>query len=241
MRKWWLSLLALALLVGCSEEPPELPAPNPKPPEEQPENPPDESGKAYDSRMDRVVDGDTVHLKDPVLGSTKVRMLSMDAPETNYQGKSQGKYGEEATEELKQLLPEGTKVKVILGKEEKDNYGRLLAHIEKGKTDINEEMIRQGKAVPYFIYPNFDRFEAYRDALKEAKEEGRGIWNPDDPLKELPYEFRLRVGNRKPDKFAGDFETKKYVKPEQYKDVTLENRVFFWSEQDAEEAGFSKE
>ncbi len=54
-------------------------------------------------------------------------------------------------------------------------------------------MIRQGKAVPYFIYPNFDRFEAYREALKEAVEEKRGIWNPEDPLKEIPFEFRLRV------------------------------------------------
>lgn len=47
--------------------------------------------------------------------------------------------------------------------------------------------------------------------------------------------------NRKPDKFAGTFETKKYVKPEEYKDVPLENRVFFWNEQDAKKAGFTKE
>lgn len=237
MKRWWLSLCALALLVSCSEEPPENPpAPEPKPPEEQPDGP----GKTYDSRMDRVVDGDTVHLKEPVSGSTKVRMLSIDAPETDYQGQSQGKHGEEATAYLKQLLPEGTEVKIVLGEEEKDDYGRLLAHIGKGKTDINEEMIRQGKAVPYFIYPNFDRFEEYRKALKEAVAEKRGIWNPEDPLKELPFEFRLRVGNRKPDKFVGDFATKEYVAPEKYREVPLENRVFFWREEDAKRAGYTK-
>ncbi|GGA45045.1 hypothetical protein GCM10007416_17690 [Kroppenstedtia guangzhouensis] len=190
MKRWWLFLCALVLMIGWSEQPPEnLPAPEPKPPEEQPDRP----GKTCDSRVDRVVYGDTLHLKEPVLGSTKARMLSIDAPETDYQGQSQGKHGEEATAYLKQLLPEGTGVKVVLGEEEKDDYGRLLAHIEKRKTDINEEMIRQGKAVPYFIYPNFDRFEAYREALKEAVEEKRGIWNPEDPLKEIPFEFRLRV------------------------------------------------
>ncbi|MBN2910754.1 thermonuclease family protein [Polycladomyces sp. WAk] len=229
MKKLWVFLLAVVLLAGC----------NPPTPPEKP-NPPDDQPNGYESSIDDVVDGDTVHLKNPVLGTTKVRMLSIDAPETNYQGKSQGKYGEEAKVYLKQLLPEGTKVKVIPGKQAKDDYGRLLAYIQKGDMDVNREMILQGKAVPYIIYPNFERVQPYLDSLNEAKKDGRGIWNPDDPLEELPYEFRLRVGHRQPDKYAGNYKTKEYVEPDQYKDILIEQRVFFWNEEDAKKAGYKK-
>jgi hypothetical protein len=34
--------------------------------------------------------------------------------------------------------------------------------------DVNREMILQGKAVPYLIYPNFERVQPYLDSLKEA-------------------------------------------------------------------------
>jgi len=145
----------VVLLVGC----------NPPSPPEKP-NPPDDHPKGYEVSIDDVLDGDTVHLKNPVLGTTKVRMLSIDAPETNYQGKSQGKYLEEAKAYLKQLLPEGTKVKVIPGKQAKDDYGRLLAYIQKGDMDVNREMILQCKVVPYIIYPNFERVQPYLHSLK---------------------------------------------------------------------------
>jgi hypothetical protein len=81
----------------------------------------------------------------------------------------------------------------------------------------------------------------YLDSLKEAKKDGRGIWNPNDPLDELPYEFRLRVGHRQPDKYAGNSETKEYVEPDQYKDIPIEQRVFFWNEEDAKKAGYKKQ
>jgi hypothetical protein len=53
------------------------------------------------------------------------------------------------------------------------------------------------------------------------------IWNPNDPLDELSYEFLLCVGHRQPDKYAGNYETEEYVEPDQYKDITIEQRVFF--------------
>ncbi|OYD07603.1 thermonuclease family protein [Paludifilum halophilum] len=230
-----LLVLGLMLLNGCTD--PEPPAPSPDPPKE---NPPDES-KRHPSQIERVVDGDTVHLKDPVSGSTKVRMLSIDAPETNYRGKSQGAYGEASTRYLMNFLPEGTDVQVVLGREEKDDYGRLLAYLEIDGQDINEKMVRHGHAVPYFIYPHFDRFKRYRNALENARKEGRGMWDPENPIDELPFEFRMRIGNRKPDKYAGHFETKKYVKPANYKEIPLEQRVFFWNERDAQEAGYQKD
>ncbi|SFT03124.1 thermonuclease family protein [Marininema halotolerans] len=195
----------------------------------------------YSSTIRSVVDGDTVHLNEPVLGSTKVRLLSMDAPETNYLGKSQGKYGEEAKIELKKLLPEGTPVTVETDQTVKDQYGRLLAYIHTDKLDINEEMVRLGYAIPYYIWPNMSHYKDYQSALQVAQNTGAGMWDPSDPLKEMPFEFRLRIGKRDPDKYVGNYETKKYVDPTQYNDVPIEQRVFFLKESDAKEAGYTRE
>ncbi|MGM7703021.1 5'-nucleotidase C-terminal domain-containing protein [Pseudalkalibacillus sp. Hm43] len=204
---------------------PQPPAPKPK--------------ESYEATIDRVVDGDTVHVTDPILGSTKIRMLSIDTPETNYNGESQGYHAEAATEELQRLLPAGTKITVEVGEQPLDDYGRLLGHIHKGEMDVNKEMVRLGRAVPYFIYPNLKHFEAYHAAAKEAIENGSGMWDPANPIAELPYEFRFNKRGG-PDKFVGDYFTKEYVAPEKWEDIPIENRVFFFEEQDAIDAGYTK-
>lgn len=205
--------------------------------EEQPPAP--KPKESYEATIDRVVDGDTVHIQDAILGSTKIRMLSIDTPETNYNGETQGVHAEAATEELKRLLPAGTKVTVEVGEEPLDSYGRLLGHIHKGELDVNQEMVRLGRAVPYYIYPNMKYFEAYSTAAKEAIENGRGMWDPANPIEELPYEFRFNKRGG-PDKFVGDYFTKEYVAPEKWEDIPVENRVFFFEEQDAIDAGYTK-
>ncbi|WP_408008578.1 5'-nucleotidase C-terminal domain-containing protein [Pseudalkalibacillus sp. A8] len=202
-----------------------------QPPAPQPE-------ETYEATVERVVDGDTVRINDPVLGASNVRMLSIDTPETNYEGQSQGEHAEAATAELQRLLPVGTEITLEVGEEPLDNYGRLLAHVHKGDMDINKEMVRLGRAVPYFIYPNMEHFEAYSSAAEEAIENGRGMWDPDNPIEELPYEFRFNLRGG-PDKFVGDYFTKEYVVPEKWEDNPVQNRVFFFEEQDAIDAGYT--
>ncbi|MCI3922806.1 5'-nucleotidase C-terminal domain-containing protein [Paenibacillus sp. TRM 82003] len=199
-----------------------------------------------ESTVASVHDGDTIHLQSPVLGATKVRMLSMDTPELTYEGQSQGAYAELATNELKKLLPAGQKVSVEVGAEPFDAYGRLLAHVwlvddEGNRTlDVNREMVRLGMAVPYFIYPNLEHFEEYSEAGAEAIANGNGIWNPSNPIDELPYEFRFNLRNG-PDKYVGDYFTKKYVEPDEWESINAENRVFFFEESDAIAAGYAKQ
>ncbi|MBA4494477.1 thermonuclease family protein [Paenactinomyces guangxiensis] len=195
---------------------------------------------SYTATVDRVVDGDTIYLKQSVLGTTKVRLLAIDAPETNYNGSAQEPWGTEAKNYLTQLLPSGTPVTIETDVAEKDNYGRLLAHIQKGSLNINREMVRQGHAVTYYIWPNMKYFESYRRALLKARRDGFGIWNPNNPLKELPFAFRDRVSGSGPDKFTGDYFSKIYVDPEDYKQISIENRVFFFSEEDAQAAGYRR-
>jgi endonuclease YncB( thermonuclease family) len=199
------------------------------------------SAATYTATIDRVVDGDTVYLKETIQGTNKVRMLSIDTPETNYQGQAQEPWGTAAKNYLNQLLPSGTRVTIETDVEETDAYGRLLAHIHKGSLDINKEMVRQGHAVTYYIWPNMLHFEEYQQAYLEAKQNGRGMWNPSNPIPELPFEFRDRVSGQSQDKYVGDFFTKKYVVPNDYQQIPIEKRVFFFTESDALSAGYTKE
>lgn len=194
----------------------------------------------YTATVNYVVDGDTINLTNDVLGTRSVRLLSIDTPETNYNGESQGHHATDASNYLKQLLPSGTKITLETDVTEKDSYGRLLAHVFKGTQDINKEMLLKGHAVTYYIWANMKYFNDYRTAMQQARQAGLGIWNPNDPLTELPFEFRMRVSNRTPDKYVGHFDTKQYVDPADYPTVPVEHRVFFFTEQDAISAGYTR-
>lgn len=179
----------------------------------------------------------------------KIRMVGMDTPETHLPTPkgvvSQGKYGDLATEALAEKIPVGTKVTVEdLGK---DKYERVLGRLFEGKRDINLEMVADGWAVPYIICEGtgctedfFDnhRVEEYFAACESARSEGLGIFDRKDPLKEMPFEFRLRMQNRKADKWVGDYFTGKLYEPTDYKKVDLCARVFFMKKADAVKVGF---
>lgn len=202
----------------------------------------------YTSHVEYVKDGDTIVLTKPVKGTREVRLLGIDAPETfSVDGKDPGNqidpHGLAAEEYLKQLLPKRTEVTLVTDQVELDGFGRLLAYVYKGDLDVNEELLRKGHAVTYVIWPNThdtNRYEIYRNAMLEAKNAGLGIWDPSNPLQELPFEYRDRMFDESQDKVVGDFYTKEYVDPADYQLIPVENRVFFFTEQDAIDAGYTK-
>lgn len=212
----------------------------------QPEAP-IQSGE-YTSVVASVVDGDTVHLATPVLGSTKVRFVNIDTPETYHKiitpsDANQKEHGEAAKAYLNTLLKAGDEVKVIVGEEAKDSYGRLLAQIVRSSDNLNTnlEMVRQGYASTYFIWPigSISDYEKFQAAVKEAKDSGRGIWNPANPLMELPFAFRAREQGKGFTRFVGNYTKKIYSAPEQWNSVPVEERVFFSSKDEAEANGYT--
>ncbi|SFJ06292.1 thermonuclease family protein [Thermoflavimicrobium dichotomicum] len=193
---------------------------------------------SYTAYVEHVVDGDTIRLAQPVLGTKKVRLLSIDAPETDYYNIAQ-KWGKEARIFLEKLLPSGTRVTIRTDQVEKDNDGQLLAHVWKDGLDVNKEMLRGGYAVTHFIWPNISQFKAYQSAYLEAKKAGKGMWDPTNPISDLPFEFRIRVSGEEQDQYIGNFDVKKYVEPTEYKQIPVEKRLFFFTEEDAKKAGYS--
>ena len=184
--------------------------------------------------MSSITDGDTLRFTPALEGTTIVRFLHIDAPET-----AQAPWGGQAGSALQQLVPPGTEIRIETEQTRVDSFGRVLAHvIRRDGVDINREQLRTGQAVLYVIWPNVGRFEEYRAAELEAQAAGRGIWNPAAPLTELPFEYRLRIDRDTPFRPVGDYFTRKFVEPADYGRVHVNNRVFFNNRTDAAAAGY---
>jgi len=117
-----------------------------------------------------VHDGDTLFLDD----GRKVRMLGIDTPEI---GANLACYGPEATDILRQLLPNGTMVWVLSDVESTDQYGRslLFVYTEDG-TNVNLEMLKRGAARVEMYAPNL-LFESEINAAElAARDADVGLW-----------------------------------------------------------------
>ena len=191
--------------------------------------------KFIEGAVTKIVDGDTVYISGtpkPV----KIRLLGIDAPESNFQGQSQGLSATEATARLKDILPLNSKVKVYYEKQKLDVYGRLLGHVVSSGVNINEILVKEGLAVSYFIFPNVNLLDCYQGYTEEAMAAKLGMFGEDSV--ELPFEFRDRVGKTKPDRWVGNISTKALVKPLDYKQVPVYERLFFDKKEDAIQNGF---
>ncbi|TJY43907.1 endonuclease [Cohnella pontilimi] len=213
-----------------------------------PQPPAPSAAGEYVSAVASIVDGDTIHLTTPVLGTSKVRFVNVDTPETYHTPKNaldqnQLDHGLAAKSYLNTLLKPGDAVTLKVGQEATDDYGRLLAQIIR-KSDgmnVNLEMVKKGYAVSYFIWPIDDSFEAYSQAVKEARDAKLGIWSDTNPLQELPFVFRAREQGKGLLRYVGNYFSKTYVTPDQWSSVPVEARVFFASAQEAQNNGYTPE
>jgi micrococcal nuclease len=120
-----------------------------------------------------VVDGDTIHA---LVGGEdeSVRYIGIDTPEVD---PSIGVecFGEEASRRNRELVA-GERVRLVLGAESRDRYGRLLAYVYVGDRFINADIVRGGYARTLEIEPNTDRSPLLNRLEQEAANEGRGLW-----------------------------------------------------------------
>ncbi len=202
-----------------------------------------------EGKISKNVDGDTVWVTDNAGEIFKIRMMEIDAPEWHMPSpngiQAQGTWGEIAGRYMEKLIPKGTVVSVR--NYGKDHYGRTLGTIFVKGEDINLKMAKSGWAIPYIYcgpneYEN-DYFqihdtEAYLEACRNARMAQKGVFDPGHLLTEMPFEFRMRVTGRKPEKWVGDYMTKKFYRPDQYKKVDVCARIFFSSSAEAKRAGF---
>lgn len=181
----------------------------------------------------------------------KVRMMGMDTPESHLPTKKfgvvgQGEWGDRATHYLERII--SVNDSVILQTWGKDKYKRTLGYVFKtAQQDVNLTMVLGGYAIPYIICAgptcnrDYFRLHRVRDYLMNcdvARKARRGIFNPRNPLREMPFEFRLRMMERSPEKYVADYDTHELYEPEDYKEVDVCRRIFFMSSAEALRLGF---
>lgn len=202
----------------------------------------------------RVSDGDTIRVQPKPAKSENIaiRMIGIDTPELHLPTPDhgvvgQGYWGEAAHQYLDGITSLGTSV--VIESHGIDKYGRTLGRVYDGRRDVNLAMVKSGWAYPYIIcsgtscnkgFFKAERVSAYLKACEDARDAGLGVFNPSNPLRELPMSFRLRMQNRQPEKYVGDFETKKLYQPEEYKKVDICKSIFFLTKKEARRAGYAE-
>ncbi|CAE8642051.1 unnamed protein product [Polarella glacialis] len=131
-----------------------------------------------EDEVERVIDGDTVKL----VGYGRCRLIGVNTPETvaprQRMGEAADCYGPEASALTKNLLPEGTKVRVELDAGPIDRYGRELVYLYRAKDGlfINAELVKQGAAKHSRVTPNVRYADLFLSLETEATAAGRGLW-----------------------------------------------------------------
>lgn len=124
----------------------------------------------------RVVDGDTIDVRDSEGTIERVRFIGIDTPETVDERKPMQCYGPEASTRMKELL-EGESVELSRKPEEdRDDYNRLLRYVFLREEDIGAQMIEEGFARSVCIPFPHPKCEEYAALEKSARAEKRGRW-----------------------------------------------------------------
>ncbi len=129
----------------------------------------------------RVIDGDTIEVVMPDGAAQRVRLLGIDAPETNAgTNKRPECYAVESTDALRNLTPIDSPLVLITDptQDTRDIYGRLLAYVYRESTHVNEELISLGAAREYTYKNRAHRFQTtFRNLEEEARLAELGMWS----------------------------------------------------------------
>lgn len=141
-----LSVPALAVLVACA-------------------SPADTEEESRTVAVEYVIDGDTI----VVDGGERVRLLGIDTPEVAHDGSKAEPCGDEATAMIEDAL-EGATVTLTSDEAQpsQDRYGRTLAYVEVGGTDLSAQLLEAGLADLYRAASTISRYSHYQDLAATA-------------------------------------------------------------------------
>ncbi|MFS6818142.1 thermonuclease family protein [Synechococcus lacustris Tous-12m] len=139
-----------------------------------------------------VGDGDTIRVSTPSgTSKTTVRLACIDAPETSQV------LGIDARQALQAELQIGTEVG--LRPKATDRYGRTVAEVLRGNTNINQALVATGAAFVYWQFIEGCDRETYSRLENEARLKSLGIWHVPGGI-QRPWDYRR---GRKADQSGG--------------------------------------
>ena len=126
-------------------------------------------------KVSRVVDGDTLKLKDGRL----VRLIGINTPELARKGKPAEPLASKARQLLESLIAKSSStVGLRYGVERKDRYGRTLAHVYLANgVSVEAQMLSAGMAAQIVVPPNVRGHECYRAVERSVRQATKGVWS----------------------------------------------------------------
>jgi endonuclease YncB( thermonuclease family) len=125
-------------------------------------------------RVVHVYDGDTIKLVD----GRRLRLIGINAPEIRDDASRSQALAEKARSALRMLLDRYNRtLNLQYGRQNRDHYGRLLAHafLDDG-TNVAVRLLQQGMATALVVPPNTWGHDCYASVEAAARAEQRGLW-----------------------------------------------------------------
>lgn len=138
------------------------------------------AAERLDATVVNVIDGDTLSISTTGCQDCRVRLLEIDAPESDQP------YGDQSRAALIELTG-GAGARIELATDGRDRYGRILATVYRDGVNLNAEMIRRGAA---HVYERYSDSPVLLELQDEAKEDERGLWNLEEADRKKPWEWR---------------------------------------------------
>lgn len=150
------------------------------------------SAEAINCRVVGVHDGDTLTCLTAAKQQLKIRLAEIDTPE------SKQPYGNRAQQSLAGMVF-GKDVRLEV--QDTDRYGRKVARVYTGSTDVNAEQVRLGSAWVYRQYLKDRSLLSLEDEARQAK---RGLWALPESERQPPWEWRRAARDGRQDAEGSD-------------------------------------
>lgn len=149
--------------------------------------------RAVQSLQGQVVfvdDGDTVVLLTESHQQVKIRLASIDAPESSHTNKEKGRIGQPYSSNSKQFLESLVKGKRVDAQcPDTDRYGRMVCFLTADGRAVNAEMVRSGWAwANTASNGRYLRDKGMLQMQEAARQAKIGLWAGSAPV--APWEWR---------------------------------------------------
>lgn len=128
------------------------------------------AGELVTSR--HVIDGDTLDLMD----GRRVRLIGINTPEIGRRGNASEPFAQAARRELVRLASEEG-LRLLVGEEPKDKYGRTLGHLFDARgANVEARLLEQGLGFAVGIAPNLQLLDCHLRYERQARLARHGVW-----------------------------------------------------------------
>ncbi|MFT4050004.1 MAG: thermonuclease family protein [Solirubrobacterales bacterium] len=133
------------------------------------------SSAARTAKVLRVVDGDTILVREAGGATERVRYIGVDTPESVKPNTPVQCFAHQASDFNRKLV-QGKTVRLVPDREAEDKYGRSLAFVYVGSTFVNAELLEGGYARTIEVPPNTSKADYFEGLQRVAIRTNKGLW-----------------------------------------------------------------